>query len=119
MTPKISRLVKAKPKEVIGSGFAGYLRIPYRDLVQKLGEPNDRAKEGKWESSDKKVRVEWAFKFGTKKRSAVITIYDYKEDRPVEELALWHVGSKGNAAAVDGFLSRFLSATLERNHSQK
>lgn len=119
MTPKISRLKKAKPSEVIGSGFTGYLRIAYHDLVQKLGEPNDRIKEGKWKSSDKKVRAEWAFKFGTKKRSAIITIYDYKEDRPIEKLTLWHVGSKGNAAAVDGFLRRFLSATLERSHSQK
>lgn len=118
MTPKISCLTKAKPKEVIGSSFAGYLHIAYRDLVQKLGEPNDRTAEGKWESSDQKVRAEWAFKFGTKKRSAIITIYDYKENLPIEEIILWHVGSKGNKTVVHGFLSRFLSATMEASHEK-
>ncbi len=115
MTPRTSRLAKAKPSEAIGSGFAGYLRISYRDLLEKLGKPHDRTKEGPWESGDGKTRAEWAFRFGTKKRAAVITIYDYKEKQPIEAIALWHVGSKGDPAAVEGFLSRFLSATLEKD----
>ncbi len=113
MTPRTSHLTKAKPKEVIGSGFAGYLRVAYRDLFAKLGKPNDRTKEGPWRSGDGKTRAEWAFKFGTKKRSAVITIYDYKEKQPIENVTLWHVGLKGDQTAVHGFLNRFLSATME------
>lgn len=104
-----NRLTKAKPKEVIGSGFCGYLRTTYAELVKQLGEPNDRTKPGKWESSDRKVRAEWAVKFGP----TVITIYDYKEQQPIENVTLWHVGSKGNSHAVGNFLRMYLKAEFE------
>ncbi len=113
MTPRTSRLTRAKPAEVIGSHFSGYLRLTYQELIKKLGDPHSRANQGPWRSSDGKTRVEWAFKFGTKRRSAIITIYDYKEKQPIENIALWHVGSKGDMTAVHGFLSRFLSAAME------
>jgi hypothetical protein len=31
----------------------------------------------------------------------VLTIYDYKDDRPINELNQWHVGIKGEAQQVN------------------
>ena len=112
----MKKLIKAKPKEVRGSGFTGYLRASYADLVEKLGEPNDCTKEGPWKSGDQKVRAEWAFKIGGAKNPGAITIYEYKEQQPIEDVTLWHIGSKGKNAAVNAFLRRFLSAKMETNH---
>lgn len=83
------------------SSFHGYLHISYPELVSKLGLPHDCTQEGEWMSVDKKVRVEWAFKSESKKRPMVLTIYDYKEYRPIHEVNQWHVGIKGDAHLVD------------------
>ena len=104
-----NHLTKAMPKEIIGTGLTGHLRIGYDELVSQLGEPNDRTKPGRWESSDRKTRAEWAVKFGP----TVITIYDYKAKEPVEAVTLWHVGSKGNTKAVGNFLRMYLRAEFE------
>jgi len=98
------KLIKAGPKEVVGSSFAGYLTTRYEFLVKYLGEPNDRTKEGKWRLCDQKTKAEWAFKTANKKNAPVITIYDYKDPRPVETIDLWHIGSKGKVD-VGQFLS--------------
>lgn len=95
--------VKAEPKDVIGSSFVGYLIAPYEEFVNLLGEPNDRTKDSKWKSDDGKVRVEWSFKT-LHKRPAVITIYDYKEIQPIQNVILWHLGLKGDKKYLDLFL---------------
>jgi len=82
--------VKAEPKDINGSSFVGYLIAPYQEFVNLLGEPNDRTKEGEWKSGDGKVREERSFKT-LHKRPAVITIYDYKEIQPVQNVILWHL----------------------------
>lgn len=97
------RFVKAEPKDIIGSSFVGYLIAPYKEFVNLLGEPNDRTKDGKWKSNDRKVRVEWSFKT-FHKQPAVITIYDYKEIQPVQNVILWHLGLKGDKKYLDLFL---------------
>lgn len=73
------RFVPASHKDINHSSFHGYLHISYPELVDKLGMPNDRTKEGEWRSGDEKTRVEWAFKSTHEKRPMVMTIYDYKE----------------------------------------
>lgn len=89
-------------RDTFRSGFHGYLHISYPELVDKLGEPHDRVAEGKWQTTDGKVRVEWAFKSTNPKRPCVVTIYDYKEYyRPITEVNQWHVGIKGDAHLVD------------------
>lgn len=95
--------VKAEPNDIIGSSFVGYLIAPYKEFVNLLGEPNDRTKDSKWKSDDGKVRVEWSFKT-LHKRPAVITIYDYKEIQPVQNVILWHLGLKGDKKFLDLFL---------------
>lgn len=107
------RLIKASPKEVIGSGFAGYLKARYQDLVDNLGKPHDRTEDGKWQSMDGKVKVEWAFKIKGKKKPTIITIYDYKDNRPVEEITDWHVGSKGDTAPIEKFFKQFPGKPME------
>lgn len=91
----------ASNRDTTHSGFHGYLHVSYQELVDKLGMPNDRTKEGEWHSSDNKVRVEWAFKSRSKSRPMVLTIYDYKDPRPINEVNQWHVGIKGDAHQVD------------------
>lgn len=96
-----SKFLPALNRDTMHSGFHGYLHASYQELVDKLGMPNDRTKEGEWHSSDNKVRVEWAFKSRSKSRPMVLTIYDYKESRPINEVNQWHVGLKGDAHQVD------------------
>lgn len=98
-----NRFIKAGPKDVIGSGFVGYLQGSYSDLVKCFGRPNDRTRDGKWRSGDGKVRAEWAFKTTARRRRAVITIYDYKENQPVQSVTNWHVGLKGAAYRLEDF----------------
>ena len=99
-----SRFKPATVKEVISSGFHGYLHISYAELVDKLGMPNDCTKEGEWKAADEKVRAEWAFKSIHQKNRMVLTIYDYKEyRRPIEDVNQWHVGIKGDAHQVNLF----------------
>jgi hypothetical protein len=91
----MKKFIKAKPKDTIGSGFDGYLLMPYDHLVFHLGEPHDCTKDGPWCSHDWKTRAMWAFKSRNKKPT-VITIYDYKEIMPIKGIRVWHVGIKGD-----------------------
>lgn len=96
------KFIKANSKDTIGSGFSGYLVTKYEQLIEQLGIPHDCTQEGPWRSGDGKVRVEWAFK-SIGKKPTVITIYDYKEAIPVDDVTLWHVGVKGDGHAVERF----------------
>ena len=96
-----NNFTQASFKDTIGSVFHGYLHISFSELVDKLGISNDRTQEGDWLSGDQKTRVEWAFKSKNKKCPMVLTIYDYKERRPINEVNQWHVGIKGDAHQVD------------------
>jgi aspartyl/asparaginyl beta-hydroxylase (cupin superfamily) len=96
-----SQFKAASHKDTMHSSFHGYLHISYPELVDKLGPPHDRTQEGEWRSGDEKTRAEWAFKSTNKKRPMVLTIYDYKEYRPISKVNQWHVGIKGDAHLVD------------------
>ena len=94
--------VKATPKDINGTGFAGYLQVSYEALFNSFSFPNDRTREDEWRSGDQKTRIEWAFKKKGKKPT-VITIYDYKDPRPFEDVDLWHVGIKGDHKKLEAF----------------
>lgn len=98
----MKKFIEATRKDVIGSGFTGYLMTTYEHLVECLGEPHDATKEGEWRSGDWKVRAEWAFKIRGKELT-VITVYDYKEVIPVDKVTTWHVGSKGEPKYIELF----------------
>ncbi len=101
-----TRFLKAKEKkDIYHSGFYRYLKVTYQELIKKLGQPHDcTKKDSKWWSSDEKVRVQWAFKDRSKRKPTVLTIYDYKDKRPFEEINKWHVGAKGDRTKIDEFL---------------
>lgn len=110
-----TRFSKVKEKkDIYHTGFYRYLKTSYRELVERLGQPEDCTKsDGKWWSGDGKVRVQWAFKDKSKKNPTVLTVYDYKDDRSLEEIQEWHVGSKGNHTKIDELLkSHFTEEAL-------
>ena len=97
------RFIPADRKDTMQSAFHAYFHASYPELVDKLGMPHDCTQPGEWRSGDGKVRVEWAFKSTNGKRPMVLTIYDYKDLRPLNEVNQWHVGIKGDAHQVDLF----------------
>lgn len=114
-----TRFVPASFKESLQSHFHGYLHATYQELVDKLGIPNDRTKDGEWYSMDGKVRVEWAIKSNHPKRPMVLTIYDYKDNRPIDEVNQWHVGIKGDAHQVNElFIKKGLYPTALEIHKK-
>jgi len=92
---------KATPKDINGTGFAGYLQVSYElslipsaFLTIALGK--DEMEIWRSKNSDR-VGVQ------TKnKRPTVIRIYDYKDPRPFEDIDLWHVGIKGDPKELEG-----------------
>ncbi len=107
------RFSKAKLKDTFHSGFYRYLNVSYSELVEKLGKPHDCTKEGEWRSGDGKIRVQWAFKNRSIKKPTVMTIYDYKDDRPIDTIKDWHIGARGDRAKIDEFLkSHFAEEAL-------
>jgi hypothetical protein len=97
--------VKAQAKEIDGTSFVGYLQVPYEALFNSFSFPNDRTRDDEWRSSDQKTRFEWAFKIPGKKPT-VITIYDYKDPRPLEDVDLWHIGLKGDKNKLETFFRK-------------
>jgi len=101
-----TRFIPASQRDTLKTSFHGYLHASYQELVDKLGMPNDRTQEGEWISGDGKVRVEWSYKSTHEKRPMVLTIYDYKDPRPINEVNQWHVGIKGEAQQVNELLAQ-------------
>lgn len=100
------KLKPATRKATIGSSRIGTVHASFEDLNILFGEPHDRTKEGKWQSGDGKVRIEWAFQIGGKK-DMLFTIYDYKSRYPLNQIRRWSLG--GKSQKVKDPLSLFLS----------
>jgi hypothetical protein len=98
----MKEFTKAQPKDTNGTSFAGYLQCDYELLFNSFSFPNDRTRDDEWRSSDQKTRFEWTFKTKGKKPT-VITIYDYKDPRPIGEIDMWHVGLKGDQKILEAF----------------
>lgn len=78
-----------------GTSLQGRIEISYYELVQILGEPTSCEP-----SADDKVRAEWVIEFYDEIADdyAIATIYDWKEDKPIEWVTDWHIGGfKSNA----------------------
>ncbi|MCK9543228.1 MAG: hypothetical protein M0R03_14500 [Novosphingobium sp.] len=87
-----------------GSSLKGYINTTYDNLVSKLGPPKD--------IGDSKARVEWIVKYKNSTRESILTIYDWKEDIPIEEVTEWHVGGTGDAYNQAEQLAQFLGTTF-------
>lgn len=110
--------VKAQAKDVNGTSFVGYLQADYEHMFALFSFPNDRTRDDEWRSSDQKTRFEWAFKIKGKKPT-VVTIYDYKDNRPIEDIDMWHVGYKGDSKELEQFFKKqrlYLQSRLVNNN---
>lgn len=99
MENKKTTFIKATSKDTIGTSGKGYLHASYSEIVAALGEP-ERPNYG-----DGKTRIEWWFKTSGK-RPTIVTIYDYKDVLPVEQLDTFHVGGEGDPTLIAEFLKR-------------
>lgn len=115
MEPQV-KFVKARRADVNGTGGRGRLTADYATLVKAFGKPHDCTKEGPWKSGDNKVRVEWAFKAFHKGKLIVLTIYDYKDREPVEQVTEWSIGLKGDIQIAAGFLASRLGQYCFNTH---
>ena len=77
---------------------AGAIRLARRVLL-RVGTTG-----GEVLSHPGKEEAAMRFKSKDKKRPMVLTIYDYKDERPLNEVNQWHVGLKGDAHQVDQLL---------------
>ena len=83
----MEKLIKANYIITDGSSFSGvYLIVGLTKLIELLGKPTTIG------SSDDKTQLQWTFY--DKTGDTVITIYDYREDKPIHKINEWHIGSK-------------------------
>jgi len=94
MKTTISKITR---KDVSGTYLQGYLYASYKELVKVFGEPN----YGR--SPDGKIQVEWCLKIN----DTIVTIYDYKENVPPEEVTEWHIGGNSRDDAATETISFF------------
>ena len=69
-------------EDVTGTSLQTYLNTSFARLVELFGYPDNQF-------GDDKVRVEWCLLVSGK---YPVTIYDWKESTPVEDLFTWNVG---------------------------
>jgi len=92
----ISAKLKLKPatrKQTYSSSRIGTIHASFEELKKVLGEPHDCTAPGDWESTDNKVRVEWAFIINNKP-SMLFMVYDYKSRYPLEQIKQWSLGGR-------------------------
>lgn len=75
-------------ENVNGTGYQGHVRTNYTELCQIFGQPDGPTIDGK-------VRAQWKLIVAG---AVPVTIYDYKEDIPVRNVLVWHIGGKSKDA---------------------
>lgn len=97
---------RAQLKQVMGTSKKGTLQANYEEMKEAFGEPHETTP-----SEDGKVRVEWAFET---EDGTIITIYDWKEERPVEKVTEWNIGGKGDREKITKEIEeKFLNANFK------
>lgn len=85
--------------KIIGTSLTGYLEVSYQTLVELFGEPNAKV-------DGYKTDAEWHLSVKAPgEPKSFLTIYNYKNGKNyckedglrVEDIKLWHVGSRGKA----------------------
>lgn len=106
MTTLPYEIDEANSMDIQGSSLRGYLKnVNYSELERIFGKPTYNHNihgEG-----DGKVRFEWDFRLN----GSIITIYDWKEVAPRDEIIEWQIGGHDNAVVdlLDQFLSYLLT----------
>lgn len=88
---------KGWPSRLNGTSLQGYIDISYKELVDKLGKPQD--------GDGYKVDAEWIVEF---EDGTVATIYNYKDGKnyngssgtPKTKIRDWHIGGANPEAAI-------------------
>ena len=82
--------MRREQRAVFGAmSLRGIIMVSYATLVTLLGEPEDGDGDGS--------RAEWYLEF---EDGTFATIYDWRETRPIEEVACWHVGGEVNSPVL-------------------
>ena len=79
------------------SSVTGYIECTQNELESVFGTPTNETMAEEW-TDDPKVQAEWWIRINETK----LTIYDYKEDRPIasDDKIMWHVGSNQGIQAL-------------------
>lgn len=89
------RFVPASHKDINHSSFHGYLHISYPELVDKLGMPNDRTKEGAYNGA-----VNWLSNATRPNRSSANFVIGRNQGEIVQLVKItdvaWHAGIISN-----------------------
>lgn len=101
-----------------GSSFAGfYLNVSVNKLLDILGDPTTIG------SRDDKVQLQWVYYNPKVGSEQVITIYDYREDKPISKIKQWHIGAKNlNIAEIEHELKElgfFLDGDITSEHQEQ
>ena len=97
----------ATPKERVGGGFIGRIKISYPELLDLLGKPHS---EG---SGDGKVDAEWAYMLDRDSKT-VVTIYNYKTDGAVAYETDWHIGGHGDRELIRDWVKAVFGRPMGR-----
>ena len=73
-----------------GCGLMGYVYCSLNSLVTRFGPSLGPSLDGK-------VRAKWEYDTPV----GVITIYDYKEDIPLDSLKVWYIGGHSSAVLLE------------------
>ncbi len=93
------KVTKARYEECKGTSYQGDMFATYQELVKVFGQP--------YEGDGCKIQAEWVGKiFGM-----TFTIYDYKDDAPVDKVKTWHIG--GNDKAVVELVKAYYTGMRE------
>lgn len=87
-----------KCDNAIGTCLQGSIEAAYGDLVDILGEPHST------DHVDSNVRAEWFFRFHD---GEIVTVYDWKESCPIEDVTHWNIG--GNNSVVVGRMREIIA----------
>lgn len=83
MEYQVIRNAEEATAKLAGTCGKGHAQTSFALLRSKFGEPTLVG------SGDGKRRVTWVLEF----KAGIITIYDYKESQPLEDIRWWHIGS--------------------------
>ena len=83
--------------QIKGCSLVGYIECTQCELESVFGTPTNETLADEW-TDDPKVQNEWWVRINETK----LTIYDYKEDRPIadDDKVIWHVGSNKGIQAL-------------------
>jgi hypothetical protein len=101
----LSKLKLGKSDDASGTSLQGTIEVDFDTLVKLYGQPTRH--------EDSKVQAEWVLRAPD---ATVVTIYDYKEKVPAEEVTDWHIG--GRSQKVLDLVSKDVGKPAKKLYSE-